>query len=530
MVAPSSPAAKPAGFSIGRTLTEVPGTAYSNWVLGLLAVVYAINFVDRQIISVLALDIKRDLGLTDADLGFLYGTAFGVFYALFGIPMGRLADSWNRVRLITIGLAVWSAMTALSGLARNGAQLTAARIGVGVGEATASPCAYSLISDYFPKNKRASALAVYSSGMYLGAGLSLFIGAVIVKAWDASYPGGLNGIVGWQASFMAVGIPGLLLALIVATLREPVRGLSEGLPTRPVAHPFREFFAELMTIIFPLSLIAAARQGTRVLWRNLLGLAIITLLAYALVVLTGDVAQWVAVGIGFYAIYSWALALKKRDAPAFQLIWGTPAFLAVLVGYGLIAFVNYAVLFWSLPYAESVLGADKSTAGLIIGGGGAAGGFIGLNIGGRVADRLRRSNPGGRILVIIFAALAPIVPLAIMFSTDNLTVFYALILPMTVLHSTGLSAAAATTQDLVLPRMRGLATACYFLSITMIGLALGPYMVGRVSIWTGDLGTAILSLLLVMPISTLALVLLYRWLPKAEASVAERARAAGETM
>jgi len=190
-----------------------------------------------------------------------------------------------------------------------------------------------------------------------------------------------------------VGSPGLVLAVAVATLREPIRGLSEGLPAQPVAHPFREFFAELMTIIFPLSLVAAAGQGSAVLWRNLLGLAIIALLASGLIVLTGDKAQWVAVGIGTYAIYSWALALKKRDAPAFRLIWGTPAFLAVLVGYGLIAFVNYAVMFWSLPYAESVLGADKSTAGLIIGGGGAAGGFIGLNIGGRIADRLRRSNP-----------------------------------------------------------------------------------------------------------------------------------------
>ncbi len=113
--------------------------AYAWYVLGILFLVYILNFVDRQIISILAEDIKRDLGLKDEDLGFLYGTAFGVFYSLFGIPLGRLADNWNRVRLMTIGLALWSAMTAFSGFARNGAMLTAARIGVGVGEATASP-------------------------------------------------------------------------------------------------------------------------------------------------------------------------------------------------------------------------------------------------------------------------------------------------------------------------------------------------------------------------------------------------------
>ena len=513
---------------VGRVASEAPSPGYRNWALTLLATVYAVNFIDRQIVSVLALDIKRDLGLSDADLGFLYGTAFGVFYALFGIPMGRLADSWNRVRLITAGLAVWSAMTALSGLSRTGGQLALARIGVGVGEATASPCAYSLISDYFPKEKRASALAVYSSGMYIGAGLSLFLGATVVKRWSAAFPDGWNGLVGWQASFLIVGLPGLLLAIVVASLREPVRGLSEGLPTPVSAHPFREFFDELANIIPPLTLVSAARRGGAALVANLIGLAIIAAVAAGLIALTGDTLQWAATGIGAYAIFSWIAALRHRDPPAFALTWGTPAFLALLLGFGLISFVNYAVIFWSLPYAEGVLGGDKSTAGLVIGGGGAAGGFIGLNLGGRLADRLRRTNPSGRVIVILFAALAPLVPLAISFGSGSLTVFYALVLPMTVLSSLGLGAAAATSQDLVLPRMRGMATAAYFLSITMLGLALGPYTVGRISTWTGDLGGAVLSLIAVMPVSALALIMLYRWLPGTEATILDRARAAGE--
>lgn len=513
---------------IGRPIIEPPGGAYRGWVVTLLAICYALNFIDRQIVSVLALDLKRDLGLTDADLGFLYGTAFGLFYALFGIPMGRLADSWNRVRLLTVGLAVWSAMTAISGLSKTGGQLAAARIGVGIGEATASPCAYSLLSDYFPKARRATALAIYSSGMYIGAGLSLFLGATIVERWNAAFPQGWNGLVGWQAAFMIVGLPGLVLAVVVATLREPVRGMSDGLPHAPAAHPWRDFFEEILNIVPPLTMIAAWRHGARALVINLLGMAGIASIAFTLGSITTDWAQWIAVGIGAYAVFSWASVLRYRDRPTFALTWGTPSFVALLIGFGLISFVNYAVIFWSLPYAESVLGADKSTAGLVIGGGGAAGGFIGLNIGGRLADRWRQSNPSGRVIVILFAALAPLVPLAISFTTSSLALFYALVLPMTVLSSLGLGAAAATSQDLVLPRMRGIATAVYFLSITLIGLALGPYTVGAMSVATGDLGTAVLSLMLVMPVSAGALVLLYRWLPGAEASLLDRARAAGE--
>ena len=128
---------------------------YSWYVLSVLVLVYFVNFVDRQLLTILAVDIKRDLSITDSQFGFLYGTAFGVFYALFGIPLGKLADRWSRVRLLTWGLTVWSAMTVFSGLSRNFTQLGLARVGVGVGEATAGPCAYSLLSDYFPPHRQA---------------------------------------------------------------------------------------------------------------------------------------------------------------------------------------------------------------------------------------------------------------------------------------------------------------------------------------------------------------------------------------
>ena len=504
---------------------------YAWYVVSILVLVYMLNFIDRQILSILAEDIKRDLKLTDADLGFLYGTAFGVFYSLFGIPLGRLADSWHRVRLITIGLAVWSTMTTLSGFSKSGGQLAMARVGVGIGEATASPCAYSLLSDYFPREKRATALAVYSSGLYLGGGLSLFIGGAIVGRWNAAFPaGGPLGLVGWQAAFLAVGLPGLLVALWVSTLREPLRGQSDGIIQPPSPTPFRGFFEELLTVIPPLTLIGAARRGGGALLMNLaVGLAVIGL-AYLIGALTGNMLQWSAIGLGVYAVYSWASALRTRDRPTFTLIWKSPAFLSVVLGYGLIAFTAYAVSFWSLPYAERTFGADKATAGLIIGGSGAAGGFIGVVLGGRIADRLRKTNPSGRLAVALFGSIAPLLPLAIAFTTDSMTLFYLLQLPMTALSSSALGASAATTQDLVLPRMRGAATATFLIGTTLVGLALGPYMAGRVSAWTGDLGTGMLSLLLVAPISIAALVMAYRWLPRAETTLIERARAAGEAI
>lgn len=510
---------------------ERPSERYAWYVLGVLVLVYMLNFIDRQILSILAEDIKRDLKLTDADLGFLYGTAFGVFYSLFGIPLGRLADNWHRVRLMTAGLALWSTMTALSGLAKTGGVLAAARVGVGIGEATASPSAYSLLSDYFPRGKRATALAIYSSGLYLGGGLSLFIGGLIVERWNAAWPDGAPfGLVGWQAAFLAVGIPGLLVALWVSTLREPLRGVSEGIITPPPARPFRSFFQELMTIVPPLTLIDSARRGAKAFAANLAAATVIGAIGFGLYRLTGDAMQWSAIGIGVYAVFSWATALRTRDLPAFALIIGTPAFVLTVLAYGLNAFLAYSMSFWAAPYALRALGASADVAGLIIGGSGAAGGFLGVVIGGRIADTLRLKNPSGRLAVVIFGALAPVPPMVIAFTTESIAIFYSMLLPAQALASCALGAAAATTQDLVLPRMRGTATATFFIGTTLVGLALGPYLAGRISTLTGDLATGMLSLLASVPLALAAAIAAYRLLPAAELSRTDRARAAGEAI
>ena len=208
--------------------------------LWVLLAVYTLNFLDRQILNILAEPIKRDLGLTDTQLGLLAGPAFAVFYAVLGIPIARYADrgSTNRVTLISTALAIWSGMTVLCGFAQNFWQMALARIGVGVGEAGCTPSAHSLISDAVAPEKRASAIAFYGMGVPIGTLLGLVIGGVVNDIW------------GWRAALMLVGAPGLLLALILPLLlRDPRRfGLlkgeaaAAGLPPIPVRKAVAEIF------------------------------------------------------------------------------------------------------------------------------------------------------------------------------------------------------------------------------------------------------------------------------------------------
>jgi MFS family permease len=538
--------ASPAGVSADHAPTapqehaapEPRATSYSWYVLTVLVIVYILNFIDRQIVSILVIDIQKHFGLSNQYMGFLGGAAFAVFYALFGIPLGRLADNWGRTKLLSIGLALWSAMTVVSGFAKNGTMLGAARMGVGIGEATASPSAYSLISDYFPKKQRATALAIYSSGIFLGGGVSLFIGASISEAWNTAYPaGGPMGLVGWQAAFLAVGIPGLLVALWVLSLREPVRGGMDGLTTTVSPTPFQDFFRDLMLIIPPLTLIGAARRGMTALMINIAAAAALFAFAWGMIHVTGNVPQWSAVALGFYAVFSWASALRANDTPTFKLIWGTPAFIWTSIGYGLVSMTSYGASYWTAPYAEQVLGLPRQELAFYLGGGGALGGFLGVILGGRMADYLRTRHAAGRILVVLFGMLAPVIPIWLTFTTTHAPTFYFLSMLVALLGSTALGAAAATTQDLVLPRMRGTATAAFFLATTLIGLAFGPYLVGLVSELAGtvvngtlmpDLRAGLLSIMALAIPGTLILIAAFRAVPKAEASVIERAEAAGE--
>ncbi len=528
----------------GQGAETVVGGRYANYVLAVLVLVYIFNFIDRNILSILANDIKADLGLGDAEIGFLYGTVFAVFYALFGIPLGRLADLWVRKSLISIGLAFWSVMTALSGTAQGFVSLATFRVGVGVGEASATPAAFSMLADYFPVNRRATALSIYSSGVYIGAGIGVFLGGWILDGWRAVYPDPAAapfGLRGWQAAFFCVGLPGLMMALWVRTLREPVRGQSEGLAAADEhPHPFVEAGREFLAVFPGLALWSLVRAGggRRELALNFAAAVAVALAGWGLIVATGTPAQWISLGIGVYAVFSWAQGLALRDPPTFAMIfrcWTVPL---AATGFSSFAFVTYGLGFWTPAFFQRVHGVSASEAGTYLGLSAALGGWIGVTAGGVASDWLKQRTAGGRLYVGLFA-VAVSVPVAVaLLSATNVYAAYGLNFLFAIVSPLWVGPAATTVNDLVLPRMRAVASAFYIMMVTFLGLALGPYAMGQVSdslvaggASAGEaLRQGMLFGLVPLVVSVVCLTLALRTIERDEATRLTRARTAGEVL
>jgi len=209
---------------------------YANYVLGVLFVVYVFNFIDRQVLSVFIGPIKEEFGATDTQMGLLAGFAFALLYTFAGIPIARLADRGNRRNIIAIGLTVWSAMTIACGMARSFVQLAVARVMVGIGEAAGSPPSHSLIADYFPMDRRATALAFYTTGAFVGSAIAYLGGGYLREYFD------------WRTAFIVLGAPGLLIAVVLRfTVREPPRGLSDQRSSEAASSTLKEALAFLVS-------------------------------------------------------------------------------------------------------------------------------------------------------------------------------------------------------------------------------------------------------------------------------------------
>jgi MFS family permease len=256
-----------------ETPVDYPPPSIAWYSVGVLMIAYTLSFADRYIIALLIEPIKSDLDLSDSQIGLLSGVAFAIFYTTLGVPIGRLADQYHRGRIISLGVFLWSLMTAACGLTKGFWQLFAARVGVGVGEAALSPAAFSIIADSFPPDRLSRALSVYSVGVYLGAGLAFIIGGAVIQlvatAPDVTLPL-IGAIRPWQLTFIYVGLPGLIVALWVLTLREPDRRFTGNSSTLQAA-PFREVMRFL-------------RAGWRAYGSHFLGFSLLALIFNAIVI------------------------------------------------------------------------------------------------------------------------------------------------------------------------------------------------------------------------------------------------------
>ncbi len=366
--------------------------ARANYVLAVLVLVYTINFIDRNILSVLLQPIKEELQVSDTAMGFLTGFAFAVFYTFAGIPIARIADRGSRRTVMAVGVAFWSLMTAASGLAQNFVQLAIARIGVGVGEASATPAAHSLISDYFPPERRTRAIAIYNMGASLGILFGLLLGGLLAQT------------VGWRVAFAVVGLPGLLVAVLIRlTEAEPERGTSEGLVD------------------------AGDPPGVRETFRYLAAL---------------------------------------------------PSFRHIALAAGLYSMSAYGLLSWAPTFMRRVHELSYLEVGLKLGLVIGIGSAVGQLAGGILCDRLALRDRRWLVWIPALASigLAPFYWMFVQAESPDLALLA--YIPVNLMNAVFAAPTYALTQGLASLRMRALASAIILFALNLIGMGLGPTLVG----------------------------------------------------
>jgi len=362
----------------------------------MLTLVYVFNFVDRQLIVILQESIKKDLKLSDTQLGLLSGFTFAIFYVTLGIPIARFADKSNRKNTVAISLALWSIMTTLCGVARNFIQLLLARIGVGVGEAGGSPPAHAMISDYFPPEKRSTALSIYSMGIYFGILTGFLLG------------GFLNQHLGWRTAFFVIGIPGVIFSLLFyASVKEPNKGATD------------------------VNGSAASSSGS-----------------------IGNVLK---------------------------LLYSTNTFNYLALATGLHVFCIYGLINWAPSFLARLHGMQNSEIGALLGPIFGLGGAIGSFAGGLLTDHFGKKDRRWYLKLPAYAIMLSILFAAGALFAQNTSVCLICLGCCASLQSMYLGPAIAVAHSLVPASMRSLTSAILFLVLNLIGLGLGPLVVGIVS-------------------------------------------------
>lgn len=431
------------------------GRALALW---LLTLVYAFNFIDRQIIGIVSPFIKEDLGFTDAQLGWLKGFAFAVVYCTFAIPIAILADRFNRVKIVTISLAVWSGFTALTGIANTFFTMLLARMGVGIGEAGGSPPSHSIISDLYNKEERATALGVYSLGIPFG----------IMFAYFAA--GSLIASVGWRGTLIVLGVVGIILAAVVLlVVKEPERGAMDTDTASEDSEKSRTYVS-----------LREGMQNSSMMPRYVIfGI----LLALTFIPAIQGVFHW-SIAIGSLLIF--ALAFWLSVQPGIKVLLTIPSWWLMCFGIAFVSFGGYAISNWGIDYLarwDPTLMEPERFRNLNMWFGLMNGVAYGLGTygGAKLADILGKNSvraygwlPGVVLIVGVPALLYA-------FWVESLVLHLVLITVYLVAAGFYLGPSFAIAQTLAPIRMRAMSTALFFFILNMIALGGGPTVVGIMS-------------------------------------------------
>lgn len=523
----------------------------ARYALAIVALTNAMSLLDRNILAILAPQIKTDLAIGNAEMGLLYGTVFALFYALFSLPVGRLADGWLRTRLLSVSIAFWSFATGMAAFAGGFATLALSRLGVGIGEAATQPAGTSLLYDYWPKERRGFVMAVLAAAIAVGLGGSSILGGFAADWWNRLYEGSAPplGLRGWQFAFLVAALPGFILSLLLWRLREPERGIMDGIRTAPDPAPFAASAAVLGSVTPIFNWISLSRRhAPKAHWvTNLIALFSIIVAMVAATTLASAFAprpplvlagiainphalQWSVVGFGLFVIINLLQGLSLADRPAFAVISRSPALILAMSAGALQTMINYGIMGFTPSFLIKEFAQTPSEVGLKFGLLSAAIGIVGPMITGPLSDRINMRWPGrGRILVTIFSlSLSPLIALWV-YSAQDIGSFYLRFTLYSIVLTGWLPPLYAVMYDQVLPRMRGVMTSLYLLLTTILGLGIGPYMVGMIAdAKGGDLASAILSVNIVAPVIVILLVCLSVRVQRDEAGLIKRAQQAGE--
>jgi MFS family permease len=528
-------------------------THSAGYALALVALTNTISLLDRNILAILAPRIKHDIGIGDAEMGLLYGTVFALFYALFSLPLGRLADGWVRTRLLGITLAFWSVATALAAAAHGFALLALSRLGVGIGEGAAQPAGISLVMDHYAKPRRGFAMAAIAAAIALGLGGSLVIGGVAADWWDHQHAGGTAplGLKGWQFAFLVAALPGFVVAALLWRMPEPQRGRLDGITSPPDAHPFRASLALLGAVTPGSNWVALAlrRAGARYWSVNLvatiLTVAGATLLTrvtsafsprpplhFGALAVSPHALQWGVVGFGALVVVNLMQRLRLADRPTFEVITRSPALLLCFGIAALQMMINYGTMGFTPSFLMKHYGLSPASTGLQFGVLAAALGMIGPLIAGPLSDRVNVRFPGaGRVWVtLVSLGVSPLIAIWT-YHAPHPAAFYARFVFYSLVLTAWYPPLYAVMFEQVLPRMRGITASLYIVVYTLFGIGIGPFLVGMIADANGgDLAAAILAINWVAPAIVVMLLALARRVNRDEAGLIERARRGGEVV